>query len=132
MVRPATLRPQCVSCTRDCTTAVYGRLPVCGSDGRSYNNWCELRRRMCRQGVVIITEHGGRCGGELIRRKNSPPVENSPFLRRSFRVKRADQPSVAEIIKRRTVDVNRNGCVSQRKILCTESLFALVGAGLHY
>lgn len=70
------LSPHCVNCTWKCPSRVgdsvnFGasaggdrRHQVCGVDGRSYRNVCEIRRAACRQGRAIPVAYRGPCQGE--------------------------------------------------------------------
>ena len=42
------------------TTCSYEYSPVCGSDGRTYNNKCHLRAEACSQGSKLKIIHKGR------------------------------------------------------------------------
>ena len=48
-------------CNFGCT-ARYN--PVCGSDGITYGNGCELRRASCKQKKLIKKKHEGPCKGD--------------------------------------------------------------------
>ncbi|NXG14384.1 FSTL4 protein, partial [Grallaria varia] len=50
-------QPQC-RCVQECR-ATY--LPVCGSDGRLYENHCQLHRASCLQGKNIYASHSKDC-----------------------------------------------------------------------
>ncbi|NXC31747.1 FSTL4 protein, partial [Campylorhamphus procurvoides] len=50
-------QPQC-SCVEDCRDTY---LPVCGSDGRFYENHCQLHRASCLQGKDISISHSKDC-----------------------------------------------------------------------
>lgn len=34
---------------------------VCGSNGKTYNNVCELKRESCQRKITIAISHGGAC-----------------------------------------------------------------------
>lgn len=68
------LSPHCVNCTWKCPTRGVGdsanfgsasanvrRHQVCGVDGRTYRNVCEIRRAACRQGRAIPVAYRGPC-----------------------------------------------------------------------
>ena len=52
------LVPKCV-CPDDCSNDVR---PVCGTDGKTYDNECKLRRYACINGFPIRVKEQGRCG----------------------------------------------------------------------
>lgn len=39
-----------------------GSKPVCGSDGKDYANFCELKRAACALFKIIKIKHYGKCG----------------------------------------------------------------------
>ena len=50
-------RPECV-CNEICNR-IYR--PVCGSDGKTYSNKCELEATACRNDEIITVSHNGQC-----------------------------------------------------------------------
>jgi hypothetical protein len=52
-------RPRC-ECAPDCT-GLPARLQVCGSDGATYNDECELRAARCRGHPDLRVMYRGRC-----------------------------------------------------------------------
>ncbi|XP_065087868.1 uncharacterized protein LOC135709451 isoform X2 [Ochlerotatus camptorhynchus] len=59
--------PHCVTCTMDCppvdtrTSASATKAVVCGTDGITYRNICELKRKACLTGRAIPVAYRGRC-----------------------------------------------------------------------
>ncbi|XP_071039097.1 agrin-like isoform X2 [Parasteatoda tepidariorum] len=51
-------------CAFDCPDAYD---PVCGSDGTTYRNDCEMRRGSCQKGINLATVFFGECDGALVR-----------------------------------------------------------------
>jgi len=69
----ATSTPMCVDCTRPCYSAtlpgVGTSYQLCGSDGRTYNDWCSLVQETCTRRVLVETLHFGRCQGTWLQRR---------------------------------------------------------------
>ncbi|XP_017690115.1 PREDICTED: follistatin-related protein 4 isoform X3 [Lepidothrix coronata] len=57
VLNPATRQPEC-RCLEECR-ATY--MPVCGSDGRFYENHCQLHRASCLQSKKIYIVHSKEC-----------------------------------------------------------------------
>lgn len=57
MLSRATGEPEC-RCLEACRPSF---MPVCGSDGRFYENHCELHRAACLLGKKIVTVHSKDC-----------------------------------------------------------------------
>ncbi|XP_027499376.1 follistatin-related protein 4 isoform X3 [Corapipo altera] len=57
VLNPATRQPEC-RCLEECR-ATY--MPVCGSDGRFYENHCQLHRASCLQRKKIYIVHSKEC-----------------------------------------------------------------------
>ncbi|KAG1677523.1 Follistatin [Nymphon striatum] len=52
-------KPKCV-CAPKCSKKKH-KQPLCGSDGRTYRNYCSLMKRECRKNTKISIEYNGRC-----------------------------------------------------------------------
>lgn len=52
---------RCV-CNIDCSG--YNMNPVCGSDGQSYSNPCQIREASCLKQAQINVKHLGQCPGK--------------------------------------------------------------------
>ena len=59
--------PHCVSCHEECPYNIPDdpRNYICGSDGRTYNNTCDLKAAICRKGQSITVAYKGPCIGKL-------------------------------------------------------------------
>ncbi|XP_062541446.1 uncharacterized protein LOC134209478 isoform X2 [Armigeres subalbatus] len=56
--------PHCVTCTMDCPpveSRSTAKAVVCGTDGNTYRNICELKRKACLTGRAIPVAYRGRC-----------------------------------------------------------------------
>ncbi|XP_052278460.1 follistatin-like isoform X2 [Dreissena polymorpha] len=53
--------PHCARCDTRCTRHYDVGQPVCGVDGRTYNNTCELKAAICRNGKSIRIAYEGQC-----------------------------------------------------------------------
>ncbi|XP_076596612.1 agrin isoform X8 [Chaetodon auriga] len=51
---------------------------VCGSDGVTYADQCQLRTIACRQDKDITVQHFGQCTGSMVASITTPTVEDSP------------------------------------------------------
>jgi len=40
----------------------HKRIPICGSDGKDYENLCEIERTSCVQMLNISKKYDGKCG----------------------------------------------------------------------
>ncbi|KAI8507794.1 hypothetical protein Bbelb_140340 [Branchiostoma belcheri] len=57
--------PRCVTCGMDCSHHKAAPSdPICGSDGVTYADWCDMRETSCRTGFIIETKHIGQCTGD--------------------------------------------------------------------
>ena len=58
--------PHCVSCHEECPYNIPDdpRNYICGSDGRTYNNTCDLKAAICRKGQSITVAYKGPCIGK--------------------------------------------------------------------
>ena len=55
-----TRRPRCFRCNSPC----YGpKMTLCGTNGVTYNSYCDMKRLSCQQGVYIQAKHSGACSG---------------------------------------------------------------------
>ena len=55
------------SCTSHCPEPFPSlSWQVCGSDGVTYGDQCQLKTIACRQGQVITVKHVGQCHGECL------------------------------------------------------------------
>ena len=62
---PATNSPRCSSCTNvPCNSSIDHQ--VCGTDGKTYKNWCVMHQQACTTRKVIDLYHSGRCKGMII------------------------------------------------------------------
>ncbi|XP_071167864.1 follistatin-A-like [Mytilus edulis] len=59
LVNPVTKQPICTNCRPQCSPLSV--VPVCGTDGISYKNYCTMRRKSCEMRVLIQTKYSGRC-----------------------------------------------------------------------
>lgn len=46
----------------ECPTCPKSKNPVCGSDGKTYPNKCELKRVSCKAQVPLKMTSKGKCG----------------------------------------------------------------------
>lgn len=59
LTNPRDGSPVCYACNRLCDHAPSIR--VCGTDNRSYKNYCQLSAQACSQGTFIKAKHAGNC-----------------------------------------------------------------------
>ncbi|XP_065059899.1 follistatin-like [Rhopilema esculentum] len=52
---------RCVKCESFCIGGFHIQKPVCGSDNKTYKNWCSLRRAACSSGKHIEVRKNGKC-----------------------------------------------------------------------
>ncbi|XP_051154479.1 agrin-like isoform X3 [Leptopilina boulardi] len=77
--------PHC-ECPSSCPADVPS-IPVCGSDGQSYDNECELRLNACRHQADIVTQAFGHC-------RDDPSV-NTDFPVKRYTAVQFTQPAAA-------------------------------------
>jgi len=54
-------RPHCVKCLRHCAKYSPSRRKVCGADGVTYPNICQLRQKSCKLGYAVPLAYRGIC-----------------------------------------------------------------------
>lgn len=59
LTNPRNGSPVCYACNRLCDHAPS--IKVCGTDNRSYQNYCQLSDQACRRGIFIKAKHSGNC-----------------------------------------------------------------------
>ena len=57
----ANQQPRC-----ECPTCPKDKEPVCGSDGKTYDSECEMRRASCLTTRPLSVKSKGKCGRVLI------------------------------------------------------------------
>uniref|UniRef100_A0A8C5SXB1 Agrin n=1 Tax=Laticauda laticaudata TaxID=8630 RepID=A0A8C5SXB1_LATLA len=92
--------PQCECPSLLCTEADTSK--VCGSDGVTYGDQCQLRTIACRQGKVIEVKHLGQCAGE------------SPFAHLNEEMEDKKMPN-PHLVERATCYNTPLGCCSDGK-----------------
>jgi len=57
--------PRCVTCKHPRWCRHYRKQqlagPICSTNGRTYNNWCEMSKDACETRIALDTEHFGIC-----------------------------------------------------------------------
>uniref|UniRef100_A0A452IZX2 Agrin n=1 Tax=Gopherus agassizii TaxID=38772 RepID=A0A452IZX2_9SAUR len=70
---------------------------VCGSDGVTYGDQCQLKTIACRQGQVIKVKHVGQCHGELTTRAPDPTETATSSLLFEARPIPRSQPATVRV-----------------------------------
>lgn len=58
---------QCV-CPRDCAAQPLQR--ICGNDGQTYQNMCEMKQKSCQRKELVLKAYDGECGKLIVLRTN--------------------------------------------------------------
>ncbi|XP_008283768.1 tomoregulin-2 isoform X1 [Stegastes partitus] len=74
-------------CNIDCSHISFN--PVCASDGRSYDNPCQVKEASCQKQERIEVDHLGRCRGDIITGNNR---RDEPFARTDLPAKDVARP----------------------------------------
>lgn len=64
------LMPHCVSCFKQCPSHysqnISAKKVVCGADGNTYRNLCEIKQKSCMNGRAIPVAYRGPCSGKFL------------------------------------------------------------------
>ena len=106
-------------CCKECIDEL--KVPVCGSDGETYDNRCELERYNCKNEMNVVIDHEGACVDKRCQALQCQHDHDAPLCGSNGKTYRNKCELERENCQhKRTTSIKHHGeCCGTMPILCT-------------